>query len=80
VLEGKESFVVDLLPAERERLSTPEQIEFSGRQDGESNAKAVLALADRTGSVDISRAVRIPDAGDYVFEVKADGPWTVDVE
>ena len=78
--QGKGGFVVDLLLAERERLSMPEQIEFSGRQDGESNAKAVLALADRTGPVDISRAVRIPDAGGYVFEVKADGPWTVDVE
>lgn len=78
--QGEGSFVVDLLPAERERISTPEQIEFSGRQEGGDNAKAVLALADRTGPVDISRAVRITDTGDHVFEVKADGPWTVDVE
>jgi hypothetical protein len=78
--QGEGSFVVDLLPAERESISPPEQIEFSGRQEGGDNAKAVLALADRTGPVDISRAVRITDTGDHVFEVKADGPWTVDVE
>ena len=78
--QGEGSFVVDLLPAERERISTPEQIEFSGRQDDGNNAKAVLTLASRTGPVDISRAVRIPDAGDHVFEVKADGPWTVEVD
>ncbi len=78
--QGQGSFVVDLLPAEREKISTPEQIEFSGRQDDGNNAKAVLTLANRTGPVDISRAVRIPDAGDHVFEVKADGPWTVEVD
>src|SRR5918997_2540975 len=79
--QGEGSFVVDLLPAERERISPPKQIEFSGRQEGGDNAKAVLALlADRTGPVDISRAVRITDTGDHVFAVKADGPWTVDVE
>jgi hypothetical protein len=78
--QGAGSLVVDLLPAERERISTPEQIEFSGRQDGGNNAKAMPALADRTGPVEISRAVRIPEAGDHVFEVKADGPWTVNVE
>jgi hypothetical protein len=78
--QGAGSLVVDLLPAELERISTPEQIEFSGRQDGGNSAKAVLALADRTGPVEISRAVRIPEAGDHVFEVKADGPWTVNVE
>lgn len=47
---------------------------------GGNNAKAELALADRPGPVEISRAVRIPEAGDLVFEVKADGPWTVNVE
>ena len=78
--QGEGSFVVDLLPAERERISTPEQIEFSGRQDSGNNAKAVLALADETGPVDISRAVRVPDAGDHVFEVRAGGPWTVEVQ
>lgn len=78
--QGKGSFVVDLLPAERERLSTPEPIEFSGRQDGGNDAKAVIPLTDRTGPRESSRAVSILDAGDYVFEVKADGPWTVDVE
>ena len=41
---------------------------------GGNNAKAVLALADRSSPVEISRAVRIPEAGDHVFEVKADGP------
>ncbi len=78
--QGEGSFVVYLLPAERERISKPEQIEFSGRQDEGNNAKAVFTLANRTGPVDISRAVRIPEAGDHVFEVKADGPWTVEVE
>ena len=78
--QGEGSFIVELFPAERERIPKPEQIEFSGRQEGGDNAKAVLALADRTGPVDISRAVRVPEAGDHVFEVKADGPWTVDVE
>jgi hypothetical protein len=52
--QGKGSFVVDLLPAERERLSTPEQIEFSGRQEGGNNVKAVIPLTDRTGPRELS--------------------------
>lgn len=78
--QGEGSFVVDLLPAEPERISAPEQARFSGYQDEGDNARAVLALTDRTGVTDISRAIRIPDSGAHVFEVKADGPWTVDVE
>lgn len=77
---GEGSFVVDLLPAEPERVSAPEQAQFSGYQDEGENVRAVLTLAEKTGATDISRAVRILDSGDHVFEVKADGPWTVDVE
>jgi hypothetical protein len=56
-------------------------MEFFRVPDGGNNAKAVLDLADESGPVDISRAVRVLDAGDHdVFEVRAGGPWTVEVD
>src|SRR5215207_1839086 len=79
--QGEGDFVVDLLPWEQgETASTPERIEFFGDQNGGSNVGAALALAEEKDSSDISRAVRIPTACKHVFDVKADGPWTIQVE
>ena len=79
--QGEEDFVVDLLPAEgEETATTPERIEFFGDQNEGSGAKPAFALAEETGSADISRAVGIQTAGKYIFSVKASGPWTIQVE
>jgi hypothetical protein len=79
--QGEGDFVVDLLPSEQEgTANAPERIEFFGDQNGGSEVGSALALADEKGSADISRAVNISDAGKHVFDVKADGPWTIQVE
>ncbi len=76
--QGEGDFLVDLLPVEEEDSSTtPARLEFFG--DG-SGTKPALVLAKETGSVDASRVVGIPTASEYVFDVKATGPWTVRVE
>lgn len=77
--QGEGDFGVNLLSARPEETAlTP--IEFSGDQNGGNDAEAALALAEETGSVNVSRAVNIPNGGEHVFEVKADGPWRIEVE
>ena len=79
--QGEGDFVVNLLPAEEKEIdATPERLEFFGDQNGGSNTEAALSLADKTGSANISRAVGIPTAGKRIFDVKASGPWTIQVE
>ena len=55
-------------------------VEFSGDKNGGSDADVAFVLADKTGPVDISRAIKVPAVGEYVFEVRADGPWTLRAE
>lgn len=79
--QGEGSFVVNLLPAEQgENEPTPERLEFFGDREDGGRAGAALPLADNSGSVDVSRAVPIPISGKHLFDVKADGPWTIQVE
>ena len=79
--QGKGDFVVGLLPTEQgEEAATPERIEFFGDQNGGSGMKPAHALAQKTGPVDVSRAIGIKTAGKHVFDVKASGPWTIQVE
>ncbi len=39
-----------------------------------------IAIADETGPVQVSRAVNAPVEGRHVLDVKADGPWEIEVE
>lgn len=79
--QGKGNFVVNLLSARQEETArAPAPIKFSGGQNGEGNAETSIALVDETGPINISRAVNIPAAGKHLFDVKADGPWTIEVE
>src|SRR5215208_7797384 len=79
--QGEGDFVVNLLSARQgEAAPVPGPIKFSGDQNGGDDIEAAFALAKETGSANISRAVHIPTAGEYVFDVKADGPWTIKVE
>jgi hypothetical protein len=79
--QGEGDFLVDLLPVEGEEpVATPARIEFFGDGSDGSGTRPALILAEETGSVDASRAVGIRTAGEYVFDVKATGPWTVRVE
>jgi hypothetical protein len=79
--QGKGDFVVNLLSAEREETTaTPEPIEFFGDGSGSEDTGVALALTDGEGSADVSRAVNIPTKGKHIFDVKADGPWTIEVE
>lgn len=75
---GEGSFEVELISASQVEITGP--VEFSGGKNGGSNTEVAVAIADETGPVDISKAVRIPVAGKHVLGVKADGPWTVRVE
>ena len=77
--QGGGDFGVNLLSARREE-TIPMPIEFSGDQNGGNDAEAAFVLAEETGSVNVSRALNIPSGGEHVFEVKADGPWTIEVE
>jgi hypothetical protein len=78
---GAGDFVVDLLPTRQGETATPPKpIEFSGDQNGGDGTEAAFALADKTGPVNISRAVNISTGGEHVLDVKADGDWTVKVE
>jgi hypothetical protein len=79
--QGKGDFVVNLLSANQEETAeAPEPVEFSGDKNGGSDTEVAIALADETGSVALSRAVNVPVAGKHILDVKADGPWTVQVE
>jgi hypothetical protein len=78
--QGEGDFVVNLLPMDQEESTTPERIEFFGDEAGGSYTEAALALANQKGSTNISRAVGITTAGKHVFDVKANGPWTIQVE
>lgn len=79
--QGEGDFLVDLLSVEGEDPSaTSARLEFFGDGSDGSSTKPALILAEETGSVDASRAVGIRTAGEYVFDVKATGPWTVRVE
>jgi hypothetical protein len=76
--QGEGDFLVDLLPVEEgDSAAPPARLEFFG--DG-TNTRPALVLAEKTGSVDTSRAVGILTAGEHVFDVKATGPWTIRVE
>ena len=79
--QGEGTFVVNLLSARQEATAdSSEPIEFSGDQNGGSDTEVASALADEKGSVRTSKAVNIPVAGKHIFDVKADGPWTIEVE
>lgn len=79
--QGEGSFVVNLLSAEQgENEATPERLEFFGDRENGGRAGAALPLADNAGSVNVSRAVPVPISGKHLFDVKADGPWTIQVE
>jgi hypothetical protein len=79
--QGEGDFIVNLLPTEQgEEAATPERIEFFGDQNGGSGTKPAHALAQKTGSVDTSRAIGIKTGGKHIFDVKASGPWTIQVE
>ena len=79
--QGQGSFIVNLLSAEqKETAETPKRLEFFGNQEDGGRAGAALSVADKSGSVDISRAVPVPVSGKHLFDVKADGPWTIQVE
>ncbi len=78
---GEGSFVVNLVSAmQEENLAAPEKIKFSEDQYGGSNTEVAIALAEEAGPVTISRAVSIPVGGKHLLDVKADGPWMVEVE
>jgi hypothetical protein len=82
---GEGNFVVTLLSTNQEETErTPGPIEFSGgpndEPNDESNTEVAIALADETGPVQVSRAVNAPVEGRHVLDVKADGPWEVEVE
>jgi hypothetical protein len=78
---GEGDFVVNLLSTgQEETATTPGPIEFSGDQNGGNDVEASFALAQRTGPANISRALNIPDGGEHVFGVKADGAWEIKVE
>jgi hypothetical protein len=82
---GEGDFVVTLLSTNQEETErTPGPIEFSGgpndEPNDESNTEVAIALADETGPVQVSRAVNAPVEGRHVLDVKADGPWEVEVE
>lgn len=77
--QGEESFVVNLLSAE-ESETAPGRLEFFGDKDDGDASGAALSLVDGAGPVDLSRAVPVPIAGKHLFDVKADGPWTIQVE
>lgn len=79
--QGEESFVVNMLSAEdTETGAAPGRIEFFGDQDEGDTPGAALSLVDGAGPVDISRAVPVMTPGEHLFDVKADGPWTIQVE
>ena len=79
--QGEGSFVVNLLSADQGgTAATPDRLEFFGDQNDGGRAGAALSLADESGSVDTSRAVPVPISGKHLFDVKADGPWTIQVE
>lgn len=79
--QGEGSFVVNLLSAEQgETAEASGRLEFFGDAEGGGRSEAALSLADKAGSVDISRAVPVPTSEKHLFDVKADGPWTIQVE
>lgn len=78
---GEGGFVVNLLSANQEEpVATPERLVFSEGQNGGSTTEIATALAEEIGPVTVSRAVNVPFGGKHLFDVKADGPWTVEVE
>jgi len=83
--QGEESFVINLLSAKEGETDTetgtpPGRLEFFGDKDEGDTPGAAISLVDGAGPVDISRAVPVPIAGKHLFDVKADGPWTIQVE
>src|SRR5829696_1135473 len=78
---GEGGFVVNLLSANQEEpVATPERLVFSEGQNGGSTTEIATAVAEEIGPVTVSRAVNVPFGGKHLFDVKADGPWTVEVE
>ena len=82
---GEGDFAVTLLSTNQEETErTPGPIEFSGgpndEPNDESNTEVAIALADETGPVQVSRAVNAPVEGRHMLDVKADGPWDIEVE
>ena len=79
--QGGGDFAVNLLSARQEEaVPRSEPIEFSGDQNGGDDTEPAVALAEKTGSVKVSKAVNVPIAGEHLLEVKADGPWEIKVE
>ena len=79
--QGNGDFVVNLLSTRQEETAAaPGPIEFSGDQNGGSATEVGRALAKKSGPVAVSKAVNIPAAGKYILDVKANGPWTIEVE
>ena len=78
---GEGDFVVTLLSTNQEKTErTSGPIEFSGGPNDESNTEVAIALADETGPVQVSREVNAPVEGRHVLDVKADGPWEIEIE
>jgi hypothetical protein len=47
--------------------------------DGQATADHVDLLVNEIGSWQGSRATSIPESGKYLFEVDADGPWSIEI-
>jgi hypothetical protein len=78
---GEGGFVVNLLSASQEEtITTTERLVFSGDRNGGSTTETATALAEEVGPITVSRAVNVPFSGKHLLDVKADGPWTVEVE
>ncbi|HEX2097468.1 MAG TPA: hypothetical protein VHF46_00220 [Rubrobacteraceae bacterium] len=78
---GEGGFVVNLLSANQEEAAaTPERLVFSEDQSGGSTTEVATALAEEIGPVTVSRAVNVPFGGKHLLDVKADAPWTVEIE
>lgn len=78
--QGGGDFIVNLLSSgQEETAAAPEPIKFSADQNGKSTTEAAHALAKETGPVTVSRAVNIPAAGSHILDIKADGPWAIEV-
>lgn len=79
--QGEGDFIVHLLSARQEEAAaTLEPVEFSGDQSSGNDKGAAFVLAHETGPVNISKGFNIPARGEHMFDVEADGPWTIKIE
>jgi hypothetical protein len=77
---GEGRFVVNLVSAVQDEAATSGPVEFSRDKNGGSNTEVAIALVDERGPADISKAIKVLAAGEHVFEVTADGAWSVKIE